>query len=290
MQCDGKRPACSQCVFLGRSCEGYQIDAVFVPYQPTPQKRKPRKTPRPSSAPGYAAQTSTARQSKTGSTGLAKARAQKAWRCPSPSPVDSPTAGEFTAVILNCFTPGNNFVPFSPDSSTIQVCGAWVGVLPRLADEMHSEALIFAAVKAFGTAILDRGPDGKRMNFRSLEAYNSTLQHLQHDLVASKMSFDIKTAASIACLAMVEVSTGTVIIVEEFCNNHYYQLIFPTSTDGFYAHFTGLGVLFQFYPPELFSSDIYHTIFVGCRPILVSVTIFEASLQESNTSGSTFML
>lgn len=51
------------------------------------------------------------------------------------------------------------------------------------------------------------------------------------------------------------------------------QLIFPTSTDGFYTHFTGLGVLFQFYPPELFSSDVYHTIFVGCRPILVSVTI-----------------
>lgn len=111
-------------------------------------------------------------------------------------------------MILNCFAPGNNFVPSSPDSGTIQVCGAWVGVLPRLADEMCSEALIFAAVKAFGTAILDRGPDGKRMNFRSLEAYNSTLQWLQQDLVAPKVSFDIKTAASIACLAMVEVSTG----------------------------------------------------------------------------------
>lgn len=103
-------------------------------------------------------------------------------------------------------------MPSSPDSGTIQVCGAWVGVLPRLADEMHSEALIFAAVKAFGTAILDRGPDGKRMNFRSLEAYSSTLQQLQHDLVASKMSFDIKTAASIACLAMVEVSAGAVFL------------------------------------------------------------------------------
>lgn len=106
----------------------------------------------------------------------------------------------------------------SPDSNTIQVCGAWVGVLPRLADEMRSEALIFAAVKAFGTAILDRGPDGKRMNFRSLEAYNSTLQWLRHDLVASKLFFDVKTAASIACLAMVEVSAGPDLL-EEFCNN-----------------------------------------------------------------------
>lgn len=203
MQCDGKRPACSQCLFLGRSCEGYQVDAVFVPYQPKSQKRKPRKAFRPSAASGEAAQTS------TGSTGLAKARAQKDWRCPSPGPVDPPTASEFTAVILNCFTPGNSFVPSSPDSSTIQVCGAWVGVLPRLADEMRSDALIFAAVKAFGTAILDRGPDGKRMNFRSLEAYHSTLQWLRHDLVASKVSFDIKTAASIACLAMVEVSAGS---------------------------------------------------------------------------------
>lgn len=111
-------------------------------------------------------------------------------------------------MILNCFTPGIDFVPSSPESGTIQVCGAWVGVLPRLADEMRSEALIFAAVKAFGTAILDRGPQGKRMNFRSLEAYNLTLQWLQHDLVAPKVSFDVKTAASIACLAMVEVSVG----------------------------------------------------------------------------------
>ena len=71
---------------------------------------------------------------------------------------------------------------------------------------MHSGVLISAAVKAFGTAILDRGPDGRRMNFRSLEAYHSTLQRLRHVLVASNMSFDVKTAASIACLAMVEVS------------------------------------------------------------------------------------
>lgn len=220
-QCDGKRPACSQCLFLGRSCEGYQTDAVFVPYQPASQRRKPRKAPGPSTAPGAAAQTSTARQSRTRRAGLAKARAQKAWRCPSPSPVESPTAGEFTAVILNSFTPGNKFVPSSPDSSTLQVCGAWVGVLPRLAHEMGSEALIFAAVKAFGTAILDRGPHGKHMNFRSLEAYNSTLQRLQHDLVASKVTFDVKTAASIACLAMVEVSSGAIFVEEECCTNNY---------------------------------------------------------------------
>lgn len=176
MQCDGKRPACSQCLFLGRSCERYQVDAVFVPYQPTSHRRKPRKAFRPSAASGESVQTSTTQHSEIRSTGLAKARAQNDQRCPSPSPVDPPTASEFTAVILNCFSPGNSFVPSPPDSSTIQVCGAWVGVLPRLADEMRSDALIFAAVKAFGTAILDRGPDGKRMNFRTLEAYNSTLQ------------------------------------------------------------------------------------------------------------------
>lgn len=109
-------------------------------------------------------------------------------------------------MIINCFTPANDFVPSAPDSSTIQVCGAWVGVLPRLADEMPSGSLISAAVKAFATAILDRGPDGRRLNFRSLEAYQSTLQRLRHDLVVSSMSFDVRTAASIACLAMVEVS------------------------------------------------------------------------------------
>lgn len=262
-----------------------------MPYQPASQKRKPRKAPRPSSpAPGEGARTSNSRQSKTGSEGLVKARAQKAWNCPSPSPVDPPTAGEFTAIILNCFTPRNNFVPYPPDPSTFQVCGAWVGVLPRLADEMRSEALIFAAVKAFGTAILDLGPDGRRMNFRSLEAYNSTLQRLRHDLVASNVSFDVKTAASIACLAMVEVSDVAFVFWRSFVIIIIRQLISPTSNDGFYAHFTGLGVLFQFYPPELFSSDVYHTIFVGCRPILVSATILGTFMDSLNTSGSFFML
>lgn len=63
-------------------------------------------------------------------------------------------------------------------------------------------------------------------------------------------------------------------------------MIFPTSTGGFDAHYTGLGVLLQFYPPELFSSDIYHTIFVGCRAILVSVTIFELLRRVLLTHGA----
>lgn len=164
-----------------------------------------------------------------------------------------------------------------------------MGVLPRLVADMPSESLISAAVKAFGTAILERGPGGRRMNFRSLEAYNSALQLLRNDLVASNVSFDVKTAASIACLAMVEVS------ISAFCSTSFVmtalpQLLFPTSTDGFYTHFTGLGVLFQFFPPELFSSDVYHTIFVGCRPILVSSPVLEPSLRVSYTPDSFFML
>lgn len=152
-----------------------------------------------------------------------------------------------------------------------------MGVLPRLADEMPSGSLISAAVKAFATAILDRGPDGRRMNFRSLEAYHSTLQRLRRDLVVSSMSFDVRTAASIACLAMVEVSHPGVSFSTSFAITiDYSQLIFPTSTKGFYTHFNGLGVLFQFYPPDLFSSDVYHTIFVGCRPILVSSVVYES--------------
>lgn len=214
-QCDGKRPACSQCLFLGRSCEGYQVDAVFLPYQPGPRKRRPGKA-RPS-APSGEAQKSAALQSKAENTSLAEVRAQRGWRCPPPRPVDAPTAGELTAVILSCFVPehGDN-VPSSLDSSTIQVCGAWVGVLPRLAHGMRSGALLSAAVKAFGTAILDRGPEGRRLNFRSLEAYNSTLQQLQQDLAAPNVSFNVKTAASIACLAMVEVSAVALILEMDF--------------------------------------------------------------------------
>lgn len=90
------------------------------------------------------------------------------------------------------------------------MCGAWVGVLPRLAAGVRSGALISTAVKALGTAILDRGPEGTRLDFRSLEAYTSTLKRLHHDLITPGVFFKVETAASIACLAMVEVSIKAV--------------------------------------------------------------------------------
>lgn len=91
-------------------------------------------------------------------------------------------------------------------------------MLPRLANDMPSGSLISAAVKAFGTAILDRGPHGRRIKFRSLEAYNSTLQRLRHTLVAQNLqvSFDVKTAAAMACLAMTEVSATRGIGLKHF--------------------------------------------------------------------------
>lgn len=111
------------------------------------------------------------------------------------------------------------------------------------------------------------------MNFRTFEAYNSTLQQLKHALLASKVFFSIETVTSIVCLATVEVSVVASLdwslVIIPIC-----QLMFPTSSAGLFAHFAGFNALVKSYPPDLFSSDDFHEIFVGCRPILVSFMMF----------------
>lgn len=128
------------------------------------------------------------------------------------------------------------------------------------------------------------------MNFRSFEAYNSTLQQLKHALLASKVFFSIETATSIVCLAMVEVSVVASLdwslVIIPIC-----QLMFPTSSAGLFAHFAGFNALVKSYPPDLFSSDLFHAIFVGCRPILVSFMMFGSlAAVFFDKFGSFFML
>ncbi|KAF2798721.1 hypothetical protein K505DRAFT_296009 [Melanomma pulvis-pyrius CBS 109.77] len=252
--CDGKRPSCSQCSLTGRHCEGYQLGMVFVSYPSNAPSGISRRTP--------GAGCSTALQSNTSPTVRKNNRSMvnicplHLRRCSISRPVGLATSEEYTAVILRCFVPRDKQRLSSHDWSTSQVCGAWVDILPRLVDRARSEKLVSSAVRAFGSAILDRNSLGENKNFRSLEAYNSTLQQLRVALALPKPFFGIEEAAAIICLAMVE-------------------LILPTSDDSVHKHFRGLDALIQSYPPEPFSSDMLHALFVGCRPVLLFQSLYE---------------
>ncbi|ORY18200.1 hypothetical protein BCR34DRAFT_504920 [Clohesyomyces aquaticus] len=251
--CDGRQPACSQCTHIGRSCGGYQLDIVVAPYIPKVGAKK---------AASLKAPSSTRRTSSILETSLTVQEKPQIPEYQIPSPIGSTTSEQFTAVILSQFVPENQLNLSCPGNSSNQVCGSWVGVLPGLVSLSRSEELISLATRAFGAAILDQGREGKHKSYRSREAYTATLRHLKSAFASYRDTFRLELGAVIACLAMVE-------------------LMLPTSDEAFQAHFRGLGALINLYCPELFSSNQFHAIFVGCRPVL----FFEAL----NSRKSTFL-
>lgn len=212
MKCDGNRPYCSQCLIIGRPCGGYRLDQTFVPYQPTVRKRGSGKvSPDAVQFNQGEAQRSPSSDLKMTHGSLIGAHTQNSQRYPIPRPIDTPTLEEFTAVILSCFIAPGSQISSTLPVGAIQTCGAWVEVLPRLAVRATPQALIFSAVKAFGTAILATGPHAKYVDYQCIGAYHTALRQLKNFLLAPKEFFHLETAASIACLAMVEVNAHSLV-------------------------------------------------------------------------------
>ncbi|KAH7345807.1 hypothetical protein BKA66DRAFT_434053 [Pyrenochaeta sp. MPI-SDFR-AT-0127] len=262
--CDGQLPTCSQCRLTGRQCGGYKLDVVFVPYSAKTLPRSSRKAQ--SSLRSAEVPVNIGPAARIIGFDINERGAQQLQRCQISRPIDSASSDEFTAVILNLFIPTYQQNLPSFDMSTSQVCGAWVEILPSLVARAGSRELISSATRAFGTIILDRSHQGKSTSFQCREAYIATLQQLKHDLLSPKSFFRIETAAAIVCLAMVE-------------------LMLPTSDDGGLTHVGGLGALMNLFPPEVFSSNGLHAIFVGCRPILVSGLFQALSIRKSTFLG-----
>ncbi|KAG4443492.1 hypothetical protein IFR05_001062 [Cadophora sp. M221] len=253
--CDGALPSCTQCRLTGRQCRGYKLDAIFVPYSAnsySPRKSLSSMSPPPSV--GCAARKIGQHEPRTGQRPVPP--------CQIYQSIDSPSSSELTAVIVNRFLPGVRKDSFSFDTSTSQVCGAWVEMLPSIVARANHGDLISAATRAFGLVVLDRGPEGKHKNFHSVNAYVATLEMLSYAIQSPQKFFRIETAATIVCLAMVE-------------------LMLPRSDCNTLAHFGGLGALINIYSPKVFDSGDYHLIFVGCRPVLL--------LQALTARKSTFL-
>jgi hypothetical protein len=201
MQCDGKLPSCTQCRLTGRQCGGYKLDVVFVPYSAKPHPKSSKKSLSPVNLLNVDSAARIISQNNTGN-GSRQVRPCQIFR-----PIDAASSDEFTAVIIGCFMPRFRKNLSSFDTSTSQVCGSWVEMLPSIVARARSGDLITAATRAFGTILLDRGPEGKHKSFHSIEAYVATLQKLKSALHSSESFFRIETAAAIVCLAMVEVRT-----------------------------------------------------------------------------------
>lgn len=120
------------------------------------------------------------------------------------NPFGAVTVEDFAAVILSCYLPVSRQYCSISDTSTTQVCGAWVSILPTLVDSAQSSKLVTSAVRTLGVAVLARTPEGNRIAFQNLEAYGSTLYYLKDALLSTRQCF-LETLTAISCLAMSEV-------------------------------------------------------------------------------------
>ena len=172
---------------------------VFVPYSAKPHPSRKLLSPVNPANVNY-----TARASRHTNPGIGSRQPRP---CQISRPIDAASSSEFTAVIVGRFLPRSRRNMLLLDTSTSQVCGSWVEMLPSIVAQAHSGELIAAATKAFGLIVLDRGPEGKHESFHGIEAYVATLQKLSSALRSPESFFRIETAAAIGCLAMVEVRT-----------------------------------------------------------------------------------
>lgn len=172
---------------------------VFVPYSTKPPRKSSKNTLFTKNSPNsYQAP-------RPIGFNITRKGSQRIRQFQLPNPINPTAPNDFTAIIVDRFIPEYQHNLPSFDTSTSQICGAWVEVLPSLVARAHPGELITVATKAFGMAILainSRTIDG---SFDSIEAYSISLQKLKGALYSRESFFSIETAAAIVCLAMVEV-------------------------------------------------------------------------------------
>lgn len=212
-QCDGKRPACSQCAFSGKACAGYEYDLIFrapiVPGQPAKPQRQ-------SSSKSTCA--SKKRKPKQGQDIQSPAFKDVLARSPPrpgsiPQTLAWPLLDVISLVVQN-FSPlevwdqdfSRHHGPAT--SSPQRICGAWVESLPALAREGLADAFLAPAVKTLAVAILARGQDGRAPVSDALNAHTSALAALRAGLIVDGVDMKVRSnmlAAATMCLYLSEV-------------------------------------------------------------------------------------
>jgi hypothetical protein len=217
LQCDGKRPACTQCLFSKRECEGYP-DALFVPFVATKavvkarSSRTPPVTRHTQSHPAYLPCLSDAACVKSQES--YNPSRETAGICgSSPSSYQTETNGLATiqdkvSLILCNFIPLHELGCATNDLSeqSPRFCGSWVTALPQLTidtNDPFSECL-HSAVSALALAITAYQTRENLLDIVSTE-YEHSLRLLGQRLAVAGNTYRSKLVAAVMCLALVEV-------------------------------------------------------------------------------------
>ncbi|KAL0930712.1 uncharacterized protein CTRU02_214787 [Colletotrichum truncatum] len=265
MTCDGKLPACSQCIDKGVRCEGYSHDFIFKSSAITAPRKRSEKPQGPEATGMGSLITHHGEQVIWDSTpGYSKGQSQAV-----PPPPLSWTMADIVALVIQNFAPVS--VYDGPHKSLSRVCGGWIEALPILIGATDNGQVLASCVTALGTSIVFKGPDGRAPLADVLQAHGSALRALRMAFRRMNTQSWNQLIASIMCLCLSEVRLAfSPFLKPPVIDLLLSQLMLPTSDATWGAHANGISKLIQQRPPDFYAAGIPHKLFAGFRPILVS--------------------
>lgn len=194
IQCDGKSPGCSQCVFSGLKCDGYPTDWTFLTHNTSTLRRKKGQALDPVNT-----QTAT------------PVTVQKVHTCLDITPLlprqipNKPNANHLSALIVQSYVPTSERTPnmYNSDYTEPRLCGSWVEVLSILPCLNTGSLVLTRAVKALSASILSR-PNMANTDHSS--TYHEAIHTLRKSFGVNGNSVKFELIPTVMCLALAEVS------------------------------------------------------------------------------------
>jgi hypothetical protein len=111
--------------------------------------------------------------------------------------------------IIEAFMPNGELSCNYSDSDDVpRICGAWVAVLPRIAEDPDDRTLS-TAVRALSSSISSKADNQSAAFQESVHAYTTAVVTLRANIQKTRHRFNDKIAAAIMCLTLVEVTKNS---------------------------------------------------------------------------------
>ncbi|KAF2851302.1 hypothetical protein T440DRAFT_449340 [Plenodomus tracheiphilus IPT5] len=263
LACDGAQPSCSQCVHRHISCSGYKQDFVFVPTTASKDSKKVttvkedmtvESTPLLSTSP-IATQSHVVEQHNHSAPLINAARQEATMAVGSlESPESYRDLQDNILFIVQHYAPTATNTPEEAILSHNQICGAWVNVLPLIAQSRTIGQPLVSAIETLATALRHHDVIGGLFQPQILELYCNSLGHVAKALAEAQGIFRVEHCAAIMRLAVADVVT-------------------PGLKSGWMTHARGVGDMMQALGPMPFSVGMMHSMFIGFRPLLLMSSI-----------------
>ncbi|KAH7009152.1 hypothetical protein B0J12DRAFT_691816 [Macrophomina phaseolina] len=259
LACDGKQPACSQCILRRIPCSGYRQEFVFVSQASFEVENQAEMKDESKEITGY--QKKALVKSNDDHT-----RPIRSSQLVSPSRMDAQLETrcyeleDDIQIIVQHYAPINSNAPAESNPLHNQICGAWVEVLPLVSVGIRKKQFLLSAIKTLATTLRHHKLGNKLCQPQILNMYCDSLGLMRKALEEARGAFHIEHSAAIMCLAVTDIMIPT---------------FESTLESGWMMHMRGVGDLAERLGPEPFSSGILHTLFMGFRPLLLISSILQ---------------